>query len=413
MTPRADRFPLFDGLRAIAALSVVAFHAAFFARAGEGESLLMRFASHLDVGVTIFFLISGFLLYRPFVRARMEEESMPRVGAYAWRRLLRIAPAYWVALTVIAIWLGRDYVFTAWGVPTFYGFLQIYDFKNALRGIDQAWTLCIEVTFYAFLPIWALLMRALPGRGDPRRILVWEIGALVVLAALSFAWKIWALRQVSPNALDASDYLMPLPNFLDQFALGMGLAVLSVWSETRARLPAPAEFLRRRPWIPWIGALAAYVAVCTAIGFTGASIDLATNRMFLGEHLLFAAVAFFVVAPAVFAEPGSGLVARVLGNRVMLYVGLVSYAVYLYHLAVIKQLDDWFGDSFADMSLLPRTAIYFVLGAAGATLLASLSYYVVERPALRLKRFVSPGSEAARGEAIMEPAPASPPSPRG
>ena len=50
----------------------------------------------LEVGVAIFFCISGFLLYRPFVVAHHRAQAMPAVGAYAWRRFLRIVPAYWV-----------------------------------------------------------------------------------------------------------------------------------------------------------------------------------------------------------------------------------------------------------------------------------------------------------------------------
>src|SRR5215212_6043566 len=105
MNARADRFPLFDSLRAIAALSVVAFHAAFFAGMFTSESPLRPYLVRMDVGVSVFFLISGFLLYRPFVRARLGGEGTPHVGGYAWRRFLRIVPAYWVALTIVALWL--------------------------------------------------------------------------------------------------------------------------------------------------------------------------------------------------------------------------------------------------------------------------------------------------------------------
>jgi len=81
----ANRFPLFDSLRAIAAISVLLFHAALF-RLLHVASPLRPYTAHLDVGVTIFFMISGFLLYRPFVRARLQGEESPHVPAYAWRR---------------------------------------------------------------------------------------------------------------------------------------------------------------------------------------------------------------------------------------------------------------------------------------------------------------------------------------
>jgi peptidoglycan/LPS O-acetylase OafA/YrhL len=410
MTPRADRFPLFDSLRALAALSVLAFHAAFFAGATEKRTTLGLYASHLDVGVTVFFLISGFLLYRPFVKARLRDEQAPPAVAYAWRRFLRIVPAYWVALTVVAIWLNRDEVFTATGIPTFYGFAQIYDAETSVSGIGQAWTLCVEVSFYAFLPLWALVMRALPAR-DPERRLAWELAGLALLVLLSGAYKVWALRQVGPTELSSGPYLMPLPNFLDQFALGMALAVLSVWYEGRDRLPGPLELIRRRPGLAWLGAAVAFWAVCTRIGFTGEFLQQYSVRMFLGRHVLYGVVALCIVLPAVFSEPGRGLTGRLLANRVLVYVGLVSYAVYLYHYAVIDQLGDWL--VLDDATVGTRFAVYGLLGTAGAVLLASVSYYVVERPALRLKRLVGRMPESVRGEAAAETAPAGPSASRG
>src|SRR5215467_11624820 len=125
MNARATRFPLFDSLRAIAAISVLAFHAGIVSGLLSSGSWLKPYAARLDVGVSVFFLISGFLLYRPFTRARLLGESQPQTGAYAWRRFLRIVPAYWVALTIITICLGLPRVFSAAGIPIYYGFGQI------------------------------------------------------------------------------------------------------------------------------------------------------------------------------------------------------------------------------------------------------------------------------------------------
>src|SRR3954468_10008623 len=104
--PGHPRFPAFDGLRAIAALSVLVVHTAGDAgtmyQPGRGGALL----AHLDVGVTIFFLISGFLLYRPFAAARLSRRPRPDLRRYGVARVLRIVPAYWLALTLLAIHPG-------------------------------------------------------------------------------------------------------------------------------------------------------------------------------------------------------------------------------------------------------------------------------------------------------------------
>ena len=158
---REPRFPLLDSVRAIAALSVLVFHASFWSKITLTGSALAPFLTRLDVGVAIFFVLSGFLLYRPFVRAHLQGTPEPRAVAYGWRRALRILPAYWLALTVIALVVPKPDTFQADHAVVYYGFLQIYG-DLVFGGISQAWTLCVEVTFYAMLPLWALAMRRLP-----------------------------------------------------------------------------------------------------------------------------------------------------------------------------------------------------------------------------------------------------------
>jgi peptidoglycan/LPS O-acetylase OafA/YrhL len=405
MNARAERFPLFDGLRAIAALSIVAFHAAFYVLAGGP---LRPYTAHLDVGVTIFFLVSGFLLYRPFVRARMRDEPAPATGAYAWRRFLRIAPAYWVALTVVTIWLSLPDVFSE-KAPIFYGFAQIYDPGTGLGGIAQAWTLCVEVSFYAFLPLWALALRRLPGRGRPDTVALQEMAGLALLFTLSVAYKVWALKQTSPIALDSGPYLQPLPNFLDQFALGMGLAVVTVWLQARGERPEPRAiaFLRRWPSTPFLLAAVAFWAVSTQIGLSGVLLPAEyPPRTFLGRHELYSLIALGVVAPAVFAKPGRGVAGRLLGNPVVRWVGLVSFSIYLYHLAVVRELHERVHIGGPDEL---RLLAYFILASVCSAAIAAVSYYLVERPALSLKRLVRDRAiESQPAEALAEPAPVAP-----
>src|SRR5438270_3474110 len=92
-------FPRVHSLRALAALGVVLYHALFKAYlARHPGNPLVPFAAHLDVGVSVFFLISAFLLYRPIAAARLHGEPAPDTESYGRRRMLRIVPGYWVAL---------------------------------------------------------------------------------------------------------------------------------------------------------------------------------------------------------------------------------------------------------------------------------------------------------------------------
>ena len=398
------RFPLVDSLRAIAALSVVGAHAAFPSGIYDDE-LLRRFVTRLDVGVTVFFVISGFLLYRPFVRARFAGERSPQAGAYAWRRFLRIVPAYWVALTVIAfVQLDRSEIFSVSGFFTYYCFGQVYSPDTGLGGIPQAWTLCVEVAFYAMLPIWALAVRRLPGR-DPRTLIRWE---LIALAALALASLVYKVILVENHALDDSSlgpYMLSLPQFLDQFAVGMALAVASVWLSSREEQPGAVRLLDRRPGIAWAFAFAAFVVVSTSIGLTGAFGEHIDRSEFFARHFLFTCVAIGLLLPAFFGDPANGVVRRVLGNRVLLWLGVVSYGIYLWHSAVYEQLTRW---GFQEIAEATHRYIWFFVAAALTTLVAAASYYAVERPALSLKRLVGRREPGIPGEAVREPAPVIP-----
>jgi peptidoglycan/LPS O-acetylase OafA/YrhL len=165
--------------------------------------------------------------------------------------------------------------------------------------------------------------------------------------------------------------------------------------------------IRRRPWVGWLVAIVAFWLAATQIGYSGAPLQHFSRTAFVLRHELYTLVALGAILPALFAEPGRGVVGRVLGNRVLAYLGLVSYALYLYHYAVIHQLGDWFADDLPH-SIAGRLVVYLPITIVGATLLASISYYVVERPALSLKRLVPLRTSAARGEAVVEPAPAAP-----
>jgi peptidoglycan/LPS O-acetylase OafA/YrhL len=403
MTPRADRFPLMDSLRAIAVLGVLFAHAsAFMYQSGYEFPARLR----TDLGVTIFFVISGFLIYRPWVKARLAGEPSPFVRVYAWRRLLRIVPAYWVALTVVAVCLGAHEVFTRSGVPIYYGFGQAYFWDRIGGGLVQAWSLSVEVAFYAFVPLWALAMRRARG-GDPESRLRRELIGAACLFAFSFVFKVAAVQAGTLDNAHVSSLQVILLTFLDTFAVGMALAALSVRYEgvTGDDLPRALRLIDRRPWVPWLVAGVAFCLVSFAIGLGGLLFQHFGDWQYLERHYLYIATAAGLVLPAMFGDQARGWVRRVLANRVLLYIGLVSYGVFLYHFAVLTQLERW---GFGDVAVGNRAWLWVIAAAAGGIALATISYYAIERPFMRLKRLAGPVSPSLRREAIEEPVPVAP-----
>ncbi len=382
------RFPLVNSLRALAALSVVAFHAVGYFAAGFSKDAALRpFLARLDVGVVIFLAISGFLLYRPYARAALHGEPPPDARGYAWRRFLRIVPAYWVALLVAALVLSLHGVFSAHGLLVYFGFGQIYRTGTIGGGIPPAWTLGLEVTFYAMLPLYASLVRRL--RVELAGVLVLLLGSMAYKAAL-FATGVVAHPSLAPQPA-----LVILPGYLDEFALGMALAVLSVRLEGRS-LPRALALVERRPGIAWLAAAAAFAVASLGIGLTGDPSQRYSAAQYLAREALYGIVAVGLMLPAVFGHERRGGVRRFMALPVMVWLGAISYGIYLWHWPVLLELDKW--------GLASVTAVHPYLRWGGAALVLSvaigaLSYYLVERPALSLKRLV-PAAARMRGEPI-------------
>ena len=416
MDTRADRFPLFDSVRGIAALCVLVAHIGFFGNLFQLEdSFLKPYTARLEIGVAMFFLISSFLIYRPFAAARMREQEPIGSLTYAWRRLLRVLPGYWVALTVVTLWLGSGYLysltpitdtFSAEGIVAYYGLGQLYFEEARSGGLPQAWTLSVEASFYAFVPLWAWAMSRIAA-ASPARLYRTELYALGGLAAASLLYKLAMVEGgvVDEIATTPTAALSSLPAYLDMLALGMILAVVSVRVQDREIRTRALDLLERWPGVTWGVAAVLFWLLSTQLGFTGDPRETMSSGTFFVRHLLLAAIAALVLLPAIFGDARRGLVRRLLASKPLLFIGLVSYGIYGYHLAVIIQLVRWGYDGEA----FGHPWLGWLIATVPASIaIAVVSYYVVERPALSLKRLV-PDRRASADQPGAVSAPSAPP----
>ncbi|MEP6626246.1 MAG: acyltransferase [Acidimicrobiia bacterium] len=393
-----DRFPGFNGLRAMAALAVLLTHVADSGGA-NAPNVLGIFFARMDGGVAIFFVLSGFLLYRPFARAHLLDGDRPAVGPYLWRRALRIYPAYWLAMTVVVYVLGVTDIASFKNFVLDYSLLHIYSphQPDVFAPLVQSWTLATEVTFYLFLPIWSRVIGRFV-RGDASTRVRRELAGLGVLVVVSIAWKALVLGAGFSDGR-IGQLKMWLPWWLDLFAFGMALAVLSLAVEyLGAATPAGLD----RRWAPalcWLGALGTlwWVAAGAGLGHTTAAIG---HSLLWGQHYLYAATAVLLVLPAVFGaqDRSTSRIHWFLQTRVMVYLGSISYGIYLWHDGWIDRYLTWTdlpfrGVYFSDTPFRWHTNQYvsvpwlvFVVAVLALTIAAaSISWFVVERPALRLK----------------------------
>jgi peptidoglycan/LPS O-acetylase OafA/YrhL len=373
--PGNPRFPLVDSVRGMAALAVVAVHAVIQTPA-YGTSW-GQVIGHLGFALPLLFIVSGFVMYRPFCAQRWEGAPRVRLGKYASKRALRILPAYWLALTVLLVFPGLPNVSGSnWWL--YYGLAQVYTPETALGGLGVAWTLNVELAFYLALPLYALAAeRWTAGKSlaAAKRLELVTLGCVAV-ASLAF------LAMFDPDGGHAHLALTPLAN-MDWLALGMALAVVSISWEQGSRLRF-LEALVRRPSVAWALATLVFVALLQIP-------DLPPKEEFpppmtrlsvVVEHALKGLIALLLFLPVVLDHQSGGAVRRLLSLRVLAAAGVISYGIYLWHQPILGELVEG-----GLLERFPRTPFVIVTLATLAltTACAVISYFGLERPLLRLK----------------------------
>jgi peptidoglycan/LPS O-acetylase OafA/YrhL len=351
--------PALDGLRALAALLVIALHVGIYTgqvasswlgigAGGTLGPLLSRFT----VGVPIFFILSGLLLYRPFAEAALDGRRRPSSLVYLWHRAVRILPLYWIVALVALLLFSTDSLTHLWPTVRTFALLHIYEPAAIPLGITQTWSLATEVSFYVLLPLLAIGLARLVVR--PRGPLI----AFLLLEAITVA------SQILTHLPSAGAYPLAafwLPQYLGFFAAGIALAAWSAKLARSGQRPRLVVLLAERPWIGWLVALAAYVLVSTSL--TGTTARYPTVVEALLEHGLYLVIAVGLVLPLI-------------------------YGLFLWHMVVVEswlRITDQQAGQADFLVLFPVTVALTIA-------LATASYLLVERPARRLRGLVGQGS---------------------
>ena len=364
----AGSYPCFDGIRAIAALSVIVYHAVFFTSWFQtpGGSFLWN----LNSGVWVFFVTSGFLLYRPFVEANLNDGRPVGLRGYAIRRVARIYPAYWAVLAFFTFVIPktnlagvgeslRNVTLTQTYVPARNPFLV---------GVPPAWSLVVEITFYAVLPLYAAAVGLAARRWTAPAVELIGVGLLAVAGLAAVV----AIAEGYP-----APWITVLPQNLMAFACGMLAAVLT------ARRSADRTLLRlqrlgRPAWLWWTLAGLAFISIPLVLRVE--PFEPLGPGQTIGISLCQTVIGACIVLPAVFGPQDHGLIRRVLRSRVLVFLGVISYGLYLWHWFVLQIVQtDWLGWSLREGSwvVLLVVALPVVIAAA------SISWYALERPVMR------------------------------
>jgi len=347
------RFRGFNALRALAALGVVAAHTL---TTSPLTSLPKYVVENLATGVALFFVISGFLLWRPFA-ASLGDRAKVSVKRFFANRALRIVPLYTVVVLVVF------FATEAHPAEALLRLARALSFTGVYAGDDLlpvAWSLDDEVAFYLLLPVLFVVLMAWR---RPRQRLVLGVG---IIGALSLVSLVALALTPQDQAITGG----PLTKF-HLFGLGMLLASLHV---RRPRYGLSPRML--------------------ALGAAGVIVAFSVSGFAYEQHMyLFNPVcgvaSFLLVGIAAFSGPQARLT-RVLSLRPLVFLGEISYGIYLWHEAIHHVL---FNEGVLSSSYVPG----FLEIAMCTIALATGTYYLVEKPALRLKnRWAVPRSTTPR-----------------
>jgi peptidoglycan/LPS O-acetylase OafA/YrhL len=396
------RVSALDGLRALAALAVIALHTGIYSGQVASGWLgighpgpLSVVLSRLTVAVPVFFVLSGYLLFRPYARAGRDGSAAPGAGRYLWHRALRILPVYWAAALTALLLFTRSELGRPWPAARTFALLHIYQQGAIPRGLAQTWSLATECAFYALLPLIALALRPLLRRPSPAAALA----ALVAVEALTLAWTAVTHLPWAAGSTAAGLAVTWLPAYLGDFAAGMALALVSVRAE-HGRPPKVLRALRRAPYAAWGVALLAYVVVSTPL--TGSTARPQNAGQAIAEQLLDLVAAAALVAPTALV-PGRGP-SRLLSRRLPAYLGRISYGIFAWHMIVVEE---WM-DRTSTRAGHAHFAVLYPSAVLGAVALAALSHALLERPARRLRGLGGRRTPRDRPAAGSRPAPGTP-----
>ncbi|WP_165423312.1 acyltransferase family protein [Ktedonosporobacter rubrisoli] len=352
-----------DGIRAIACLSVVAYHLTLVTthdivlwKPDQLPPVISALAFAGDTGVTLFFLLSGFLLFLPYAKSLLFDAPWPSMRFFYFRRALRILPAYYVTLLLMILlehheYLQRDHLVRL-GL-----FLTLFmdSFPQTYRELNGPfWSLAVEWQFYLLLPFLALAIAWIVRRGSLKRrvcLLMACLSAVIAWGLLSRYGGIYLTAHPDQSFLvprSVLNVIMPFVygaqgsglhgKFLEDFAVGMLLS--SCYTVARALPPESRlnELLRRlHPWLWVVGLLWLLVMACWKFNLDNPHTWLVLDQFppvynyvselgfSIGYGLCIAAILF-----------GASWLRAPFEWSPLRWLGILSYGLYMWHLKLLE-----------------------------------------------------------------------------
>jgi peptidoglycan/LPS O-acetylase OafA/YrhL len=358
-----------ESLRGIAISLVVLFHIWGIAIGGGAfqHSIFMSFISSGSSGVTLFFVLSGFLLSMPFFQG-IKSGDHPPIRQYYFSRLLRIIPLYYIAVIASMVATGK---YTEAIPALWFSYVGFSVFPYSVVW----WTLSTEVQFYLLLPLFMYLLRSSKGRA--------------AFAAILLAWSYFYYQHsiAQPgNILQPYYSLTTLSIFARLPAFILGMAGCYLFLTYRERLQIWNKLITVR-----LGGLGIIIALTLLLGLvlqhSSSMGGLKAERIWHIKHIYEALCWLGILLATLLTNPiGKGLLINTFNG----VIGKLSYSLYLIHVPVlffvIHPLRTEMGaEAFIDS---PYLYLLSITGCILSVLASYVSYRYIELPFLKLKELI-------------------------
>ncbi len=383
-----------DGVRALAFLLVFEIHINHAGVWGDGNNpFVAAFFSVGRTGVTLFFVLSGFLLFLPYAQTLLFEKECPQPKIYYIRRMLRIFPGYFFSLFILVMFTQMYLIQPSnWSqlVP-FLTFTMGYRASSIING--PYWTLAVEFQYYLILPLIAFSISRLTRRVRPENRLWIVVGSLVALI-------VWGLVTDCYGSYFASHpdqtLLIPRPifnvmlfvvygdhsKFLEDFAVGMLIAVGYLYI-----MNSPGKdlyLLRMRRLLLWLLIPCIALFVYEALpNFTLPFVPSDFQTAPWINEFAFALCYGYLVTVVLFNRPDGWLV-HMFSWTPLRWLGLISFSLYIWHRPLILMLAAHLGPTLQRLHPVLTVSLFWLIAFTVCVVFCYVLYVLIEKPGMRL-----------------------------
>ncbi len=410
-----------DGVRAIACLIVIAYHISLMARdthlwTVQGHPITTAVVLSGGAGVTLFFVLSGFLLFLPYAKALLFEQPWPGARLFYLRRVLRIIPGYYFSLVLLVLFSQSQYLQPQrWGQLLLFPLFLMDSSQKTFQQLNGPyWTLAIEWQYYLLLPLIALGILCVVRWIRPEKRF-WTIVACLLgvigWGLFTRSWGDYLIAHPTATVLVPRSILNPLlfvvygthGKYLEDFAVGMLVGLVYTTARDPARAGSTRWLYRLSPWLWGIGIL---LLLWTSM-----------QNYSLSFHYA------WPVLPAFFKLPGwlhelefslgfgccilavlfdGGALQRFFGWTPLRWIGLISFSLYIWHLPLLIAFFKNIAPSLAGQPRLLVYSLYWVWAAVVVIPFSCGVYLLVEKPGIQLSNRLR-SQMAAKRKPEMKP----------